>query len=127
MKTDVIVTKTAKIRLLDDGIVHVVNIPGSDIGLEEVKENINITEIIGGKKRPLLVDISKVKSVSREAREYFVSSEGAEIISGCAMLVGSPMSREIGNFFLDLTKLAYPIKLFTSEAEALMWLKNFIY
>ena len=38
----------------------------------------------------------------------------------------SPLTRAIGNFFLGLNKPLMPTRLFTSEEEALAWLKTFV-
>jgi hypothetical protein len=43
-----------------------------------------------------------------------------------ALLVGSPMSRAIGNFFIGLNKPLIPTRLFVSEPEALAWLRGFL-
>jgi hypothetical protein len=36
------------------------------------------------------------------------------------------MSRVIGNFFIGFSRTNIPTRLFTSEAEAIDWLKTFI-
>jgi hypothetical protein len=39
-----------------------------------------------------------------------------------ALLVGSPVTRVIGNFFIGLNKPRWPVRLFRSESDALAWL-----
>jgi hypothetical protein len=46
--------------------------------------------------------------------------------SAAALLIGSPLTRAIGNFFMGLNKPLIPTRLFTSETEALAWLKGFV-
>lgn len=65
--------------------------------------------------------------MKKEARDYYAlggSREGME--SAVALIVKSPLSRAIGNFFLGLNKTPLPTKLFTSENHAITWLKTFL-
>jgi len=39
-----------------------------------------------------------------------------------AMVVASPSSRIIGNFFMAISQPPFPCKMFTSEPEAISWL-----
>jgi hypothetical protein len=83
-------------------------------------------KISKGKKLPLLVDSRNIKSMEREARVYYAGEEGRKSVSACALLIGSPVSRVIGNFFMGLNKPLVPTRLFTSETEAIEWLRRFI-
>jgi len=64
--------------------------------------------------------------MDREARRYFAGEETAKVESAAALLIESPLSKAIGNFFMGLNKPIVPTRLFTSEAEALAWLKGFV-
>lgn len=99
MKRKVIKTNTAKIWLDDDGIVWIMNLANSKTNLENAKKNVAATKMFGPKKRPLVVDISQIKSISREAREYFATDETLKRTEVMALLIGSPISSVIGNFF----------------------------
>jgi hypothetical protein len=74
--------------------------------------------------RPFLMDIRNARSLSREARAFYDSAEVAEVFSATALLVSSPLSRAIGNFFLGFNRPAMPTRLFESEGEALAWLRT---
>jgi hypothetical protein len=74
----------------------------------------------------VLVDIRESKGASRECRAYFASDEAAKIQSAGALLISSPLSRLIGNFFIGLNKPKFPTTLFTNEYEAIKWLKTFL-
>lgn len=102
----------------------------------QVKKNsvVDLTEAIENTKavikvsnniiRPLLVDLREIKSISKPARDHFAIRNRVPPISAIAMLVKSPLSRIIGNFFLGINKPSVPTKLFSSEKTALVWLKN---
>ena len=123
---EVVETQTCKIWLEDD-IIHIVSLPGTEETLETAKENLAaVKKLVKNGKKPLLADMSQIKSVSREARECYSRKESEEFTSAMALIAKSAVSKVIGNFFLGLNKPPYPIKLFTSEKEAIDWLKEFI-
>jgi hypothetical protein len=81
-------------------------------------------KVAGGRKRPALVNISESKTVSAQARVTYSGPDAAKHISRLALIVGSPVSRVIGNFYLGLNKPAFPARLFTSEPSAEQWLRE---
>lgn len=119
--------RTQKIWLREDGILQIHSFPGSEQELRDAEENIRAASLLaGGKRRPALVDLRKIKSMSREARLYYAGEETAKVESAAALLVDSAVSRVIGNMFMGLNKPIIPTRLFTSEEEALQWLKGFL-
>jgi hypothetical protein len=126
MKSKVIETSHGR-TWLEDGIIRTVSNPNIEHTLADARKNVEIFfKLANGIKRPLLSDISNVKSVSREAREYFAGEETAKVISAIGLLINSPVSRVIGNFYLSLNKPPFPVKLFISEKKAIRWLKTFL-
>jgi hypothetical protein len=73
---------------------------------------------------PTLVLMSRVRRVAGAAREVFTSAENEQISRQVALVVWSPLSRVIGNFFLGLNKPKFPTRLFTAESAALEWLRQ---
>ena len=63
--------------------------------------------------------------LDRAAREYYAGPEYAAVVDATALLVGSPVGRMIGTFVLRLARPVAPIRVFTSEPEALAWLEGF--
>ena len=126
MEEEEIVTRIAKIYLGEDSIVRAAYFPKAEETLTDAKENIAaVAKVSKGQKYPILVDYRKVKSVAREARAYYAGKETAKVVNAVAILIGSLVSRVIANFFLGLNKPKFPVKLFTSEADAIEWLKGF--
>ena len=64
--------------------------------------------------------------IDGDARAYYSSDEAARQTCGVALIVGSAVSRVIGNFFIGLNKPPYPTRLFTDEAEAIAWLQKLL-
>jgi hypothetical protein len=119
--------RTHIIWLEDDGIVRVKVKPNIQIALQDAQACVRaVSEVCGGKRRPALVDMRGLTAMDRDARQYFAGEETAKVESAAALVIASPLSRAIGNFFMGLNKPLIPTRLFTSEAEALAWLKGFL-
>ena len=102
----------------------------ADITTEELaKENIDAQERIrdsmNKEKTRVIIDMTAVFEISKEARDYFANERTASIQRATALLIGSAVSRTIGNFFLGLNKPITPTKLFTDPQEAIKWLRTF--
>jgi len=127
MENEVVATPTAKVWLGEDGIVRTNYFPNVEETLADAKENIaTVVKVSKGKRYPVLVGGRNVKSITREARAYYAGETTANAVYAAAILIGSPVSRMIGNFFMNFNKPKYPLKLFTSETDAIEWLKGFI-
>ena len=126
MKSEVFETSHGKIWL-EDGIIRTIGNPNTEHTLADAKKDIEIfSKLANGIKRPLLSDISRVKTVSLEAREYFAVEETARVSTAIGLIINSPISKVIGNFYLSLSKPSFPVKLFSSEEKAIRWLKTFL-
>jgi hypothetical protein len=111
----------------DDGILHVQALPGSTQTKADAMETLAANwEISEGRSHPALVDLRGVKSVDREARHYYAQMSTRERVTAVAAIVGSPLSRVIGQFFIGLNRPPVPTRVFTSEKEAIAWLRLFL-
>jgi hypothetical protein len=95
-----------------------------DIARAEIAEMMRFIQQQGDGKLPFLIDIRNIRSITREAREYLASAEASEPLTAVGLLTTSPISRVIGNFFLGLNRPPHPIRMFTSEEEAIAWLRG---
>jgi len=99
--------------------------PLAEIDLEDARENTRmVREISGDQVYPILVDIRKIRSISKEARDHFAMRDRKPGVIAIAMLVSSPLSRIIGNFFLGLNQPAVPTRMFTDRDMAEQWIVN---
>ncbi|MGZ4099766.1 MAG: DUF7793 family protein, partial [Bacteroidia bacterium] len=111
----------------DDGICRTVTKLRAEIDLAGAIENSNVVKsLFVTKKFPLLVDARHLKSLSKEARKHFSVNDRDTKITCFALIVKSPLSRIIGNFFISLNTTGVPARLFDSEQEAINWLKQYI-
>jgi len=108
-----------------DGICRTKTKPLAVITLKEAMENsVAVTSFYKDKKFPLLIDARNIKYMEREARKHFSTNGRETKINSFAIMVKSPLSRMIGNFFMGLNKPAIPARLFDDENEAVKWLKQ---
>jgi hypothetical protein len=122
-----VIAGNQRIWLDDEGIVHAESQPGTEQARAEAEACVaSIWEVGGRRTRPVLVDLRRVKAMHRGARTYYAGAETARTQSAAALLVGSPLTRVIGNFFMGLNKPLIPTRLFTSEPEAMAWLSGFV-
>jgi hypothetical protein len=120
-----LVTRVCRFVLDERGFVRATILDGAEMTLDDAREALATTErVAGGERRPVLVDLRKIKGQSREARQHFVGEHAARISARVALLVGSPVSRVVGNFFLRLNVQRTPTELFTSEEAAVAWLQG---
>lgn len=121
-------TVTCTSWLGEDGIIRSIMHPQAVENIETAKENTAVgVKLSGGIKRPLLLDMSRIKSMDKEARDYYAQGEKRESCEkAVALIIKSPVSRIIGNFFLGLNKTTEPTRLFTDQQKALDWLKTFL-
>lgn len=116
-------TRACTFVLDDRGFVRATMKNGVEMTLADSEEALAATAAVsGGRRARVLVDSRGLRYQSREAREHFVSEEAARVSSRVALLVGSPVSRVIGNFFLRSSAHRTPTRLFTDERAAIEWL-----
>ncbi len=96
---------------------------------ERAKENVDaqerVRDILGKAKTRVLIDMAAISEISKEARDYFANERTASIQRVTALLISSPVSRVIGNFFMGLNKPISPTRLFTDPREAIKWLQTY--
>jgi hypothetical protein len=100
---------------------------GAEVQGDDARDNVEASmRLRGGAPVPLAVDLRPARSQSAEARAIFAGPEGAQIASATALIIASPLSRVLGSFYLRVNKPAVPTRLFTSEADALRWLRGLL-
>ena len=106
-----------------DGIVHLVWNQGVAMGLEEaVAATTAMTELTGGTQAPLLVDTRGLATQERSARQEFVKR--GDLVAAVALIVDTPVSRLMSNFFLSVSKPVVTTRLFDDETSAIAWLQG---
>ena len=126
IENEVVKIRCCQFYMREDGILVGYHFPGIDNTLDDAKEAVQTAlSITKGKPVPLLIDMRDLQKISLEARKYYSNVGGKKVAKGLALLIGSSVSKIIGNFFIGLDKQEIPTKLFTQEKEAILWLKQF--
>jgi hypothetical protein len=116
-------TATCTFKLDPRGFVHAVMKPGCRMVLADAVANVAATfEVAGRQRTRVLVDVRGIHSQSREARLYFGGPEAEATTVAVALLIGSPVSRVIANFFLHVSQQRVPTAVFSSQDAAIVWL-----
>lgn len=111
--------------LRPDGIVHLVWAPGVEIVLEDALAATEaMAQLTGGRRSPLLADTRDIGPMDRRTRTEF--ARRVDLVSAVSLIVRSPLSRIMANFFLSVAKPLAPTRLFDDEATALDWLREFV-
>lgn len=110
----------------EDGIARTKVKKGSEVKLEHAQENsLVVNSFYVDRKFPLLIDARGIKSISRDARNFFTTNGRATNTLAFAIIIDSSVSKVVGNFFLGINKPAVPTKLFSDDKSAVKWLKQF--
>lgn len=110
---------------LEGGLLVARFLDGVEVSEEDARDNLRTTAgLTGGRRLPVLVDLRVLKSQSAGARAVLAGPEAARVSHAVALLIGSPLSRVIGNFYLRFNRPETPTQLFSSEAAARAWLEG---
>jgi hypothetical protein len=112
--------------LRDDGILAFHPIVGLVLTQQIALQVLQVGLQIADGPKPTLVLMQDMARVEREARAFFASEEYMRLCSQTALVVGSPVSRVIGNLFVGLNRPRYPYKLFEDPELAAEWLRGFV-
>jgi len=93
-----------------------------DIVKEVVKTRLEFAEY---KPVVALVYNAGVISMTKEARDYLSGEEGSRGVVAGAVVLDSPFSSFLGNFYLAVAKPRMPSRSFTKTSAALKWLEQF--
>lgn len=116
--------RTRTTIIFRDRFLRMVFVDRAEVGIEDAREAIAISrELFGhGPALPVNVDMRRLRSQTAEARAFFAAPDGILITPGLALIVASPVSRMIGNFFLGLNRPICPTRLFSDFEPAEAWL-----
>lgn len=109
----------------EDGIARTKVKAGSEVKLEHAQENsVVVNGFYVDRKFPLLIDARGIKSITRDARNFFTTNGRQTNTLAFAIIIDSSVSKVVGNFFLGINKPAVPTKLFLDESNAVEWLSK---
>ena len=113
--------ENADLFSISEDLVHVIyKCPVLDVKQAQPVVEQRITNC-HNKPIALLADIAKVKTVSKEAREY-LASRGTVLLTKNAIIISSEVNKVLANFYLRIDKPKTPTRFFTNSTDAIDWL-----
>lgn len=121
-----VVTRTAEYTVIEDNIFLCKLFDNMEISAADSQENYEaIVEIAGHKPYAVLVDARVQVTITKEGMQNSTKPEMSRNLIANAILVNSLANRIVGNFIIRFNKRsADKTRLFTSEEQALKWLKE---
>ena len=118
-------TSVADVVRCADGIVEIRVYDGAIVDVPQMNEILAAQTAIVTGPFAVMVDARKVRSMTRGAQERTAGTASQRSARAVAILVASPVSRLLGNFFVKLARPVYPTRLFGDEVAARRWLLRF--
>lgn len=120
-------TRTCEIFVDEFGILHVKILKGVIIDKEDAADNfLAVRNLTQNKPILKLVDARAKFTINKDARSFVAKENDPKRHIARAVVVGSFVSKYLNQFFLSLQNPSFPVKIFTSEKEAMEWLKSFL-
>jgi len=114
--------RVATLHRCSDGIIEIRMAEGSRVDVDEIAEVLSAQDEMTPKMASVLVDARGTKSMTRRAQELTANNPVNDRTAATAILVESPVSALLGNFFIRFAKPPYHARIFRREDEARKWL-----
>lgn len=110
----------------NEGILYIKYLPDNAIiDLELAKKIVRQRhEFTNGKKYPVIVDTTNLKTMNTDARTYWAKDECISDILIGAIIVDQTVGNIIGNWYLQVSKPKVPARLFKKIEDAEKWIKQ---
>lgn len=113
----------AVVGLRKDGIVHVYYKRGTVITVDvQLRMHKVFNEITGGVKSPFIYEADEYCSVTKEARDNAIATEGLTPTSSTVVCVSSLAYRLVAEFYYKFNKPKQPYKVSSDFSEGIEWL-----
>lgn len=120
-------TRTCEIFVDEFGILHVKFLGGVIIDIEDAVDNFLVARnLTKGKAFLKLIDERKIFKIKKNASSFVEKENKSKKLIAKAIVVNFFITKYIRLFFLNREGSKFPVKIFTSEKEALKWLKSFL-
>ncbi len=118
-------TSAARIEVEADGVVVIHVKAGVDLKEEHMREILAARFTLVPRAAAVLVDARYVRSMTRASMELSANPDVRPFTARLGVLVESPVSVVLTNFFMVFIRPPYPTRLFRDESAARSWLRLF--
>jgi hypothetical protein len=126
-RSETIELQVADVWMDVSGVVRIAFKPTDGHTIEDAQSVVLAhRQLTGIRKCPVLADIRRIKvGADKSARAHYAGEESTQLKTALAFVTKSKFQRTVGNIFHFMNRPPYPMKMFTSESEALRWLDNY--
>jgi hypothetical protein len=122
-------TANSKYFLIEDGVLGAVPRPGSVDDHGSAREEARFQNAYWkrtGTRGAAVVFLDNVVSQDKDARHVYQTEIDPRTTLGAGLVGGTILSRAIGAFFLGIASPRYPIRMFGTLDDALVWCRHLI-
>lgn len=123
-----IISDKEEIWLDDKNILRIKVNDGSDFDAGDMLRQFDAYKsLVRGQRviRPILLEAPGDFAMNKDARELVARTTG-NYFNACAIISGSLATRMVVNFLNSFYQFGFPIRMFTSEQQAMEWLEQYI-
>jgi hypothetical protein len=118
-------TRTTDIFIDESNILHIKVLRNASIDFNDAIESFMTAKNLSkGEPKLILADIRQKRKMAVKARRLFEKENIPAKHIAKAVLINSKLLKNIQNIFVNKNK-KFPVRTFTSENEALNWLRTF--
>ena len=120
---NIIETGTTEVSKVKEDLIHFKSKIGAIHNLEEAKICMtHARKLNGGKKYYAIIDVRMGERITGEARTFY--EKQTDTMSCAAIVIENTIACNLVNLVLRFQNKPYPIKMFTSEREAMDWVDS---
>jgi hypothetical protein len=113
--------------IFKDQVIYLVFKEGAALDVKEIREMIVAAEKLSPEKRYLLFsDIRHHVQITAEGRKVAADNKEAPGVIANAVLTNNIALKLTANFFMNVNKPPFPVKIFNDEHKANVWLRSFL-
>ena len=121
----IIELETARIQLREDGIMHIHIKEGREMHLNDAIQVVEAIGKLGNKQKvPVLIDCGEFATIDKEVRMFSASEKANVYTLAEAVAYHSFAHKLLIDFYVDYNKPSIETKVFSSNEEAVDWLKK---
>jgi hypothetical protein len=106
-------------------VVYYIYQENIELGFPEIRELVSRAEQLSGNKPYVtFADVRGGISITNEGKRMLEDPRNMPLFRGTAALVSSGLYKLAANFMNQYSKRQYPFRAFTSEQEAIEWLRS---
>jgi hypothetical protein len=107
---------------VEEGILYFIYKQGTVLNLAAAKKIVADRIMLqNGRPYPVFCDMRGIKDSDKAARDY-LAKEGSTLVKAVGVLIESPVTKIMVNFYLSINQPLTPTRMFTDKSNALEYL-----